>query len=61
MTRGDQFPNVPPRKKVTRIENYLSQVVTCSDGGKGLKCMFEDFHRSIVESFSLSLSFLSLS
>ena len=39
MTRSGQFQNVPPRKKIVRIETYLSQTLICSDGAKGLKCM----------------------
>lgn len=58
MTRGDLFTNVPPRKKITRIENYLSQVVVCSDGGKGLKCMFKSFHSSICQSSFLLAFFI---
>lgn len=43
MTRSEPFKNIPPRKKVVRIENYLSQTLICSDGAKGLKCMFTTF------------------
>ncbi len=39
MTHSEQFKNVPPRKKIVRIETYLSQTLICSDGAKGLKCM----------------------
>jgi hypothetical protein len=39
MTRSEQFKNIPPRKKIIRIETYLSQTLLCSDGAKGLKCM----------------------
>jgi hypothetical protein len=38
MTRSEKFPNIPIKKKIIRIETYLSQTVICSDGAKGLKC-----------------------
>jgi hypothetical protein len=39
MTRSAQFKNIPPRKKIVRIETCQTQTLLCSDGAKGLKCM----------------------
>ncbi|CAF4602258.1 unnamed protein product [Rotaria sp. Silwood1] len=40
MTRAEHFKNVPPRKKIVRIETCQSQTLLCSDGAKGLKSVF---------------------
>ncbi|CAF1452492.1 unnamed protein product [Adineta ricciae] len=40
MTRCEPFKNVPPKKKVVRIETCQTQTVLCSDGDKGLKSVF---------------------
>ncbi len=39
MARCESFKNVPPRKKIVRVDTCQSQTVLCSDGAKGLKCM----------------------
>ncbi|CAF3641366.1 unnamed protein product [Adineta steineri] len=40
LTHCEPFTNVPPRKKIVRIENCQSQTLLCSDGAKGLKSIF---------------------
>ncbi|CAF0795210.1 unnamed protein product [Didymodactylos carnosus] len=40
MTHSEPFTTEPPRKKVVRIDVTQSQLLTCSDGGHGLKAFF---------------------
>ncbi|UJR13762.1 hypothetical protein I4U23_000772 [Adineta vaga] len=40
MTRCEPFKNMPPRKKVVRIESCQTQTLLCSDGEKGLQSVF---------------------
>ena len=56
MTRSEQFKNIPPRKKIVRIETYLSQTLLCSDGAKGLRCKFRfEYHKDSFLFFCLAV------
>lgn len=50
LTRSDRFKTVSERKKVVRIESYISQTLLCSDGNKGLRCKINKQNQSIERS-----------